>query len=228
MAESLLNTATPATPGNPDAAQDSTQAAGGQQQGSGQEAKPAADAAGAKDAQATPGASPKPQAEAGKDAPGKDATGEASGGKLELGEKSVLDATALADVQAVAKEMGLSTEQAQKLLDHREQAAVKQREAWTQQTQKWVDEVKADKEVGGQAFDANIALARGVIEKYGTPEFKAALNETGLGNHPELVRFMVKIGRASSEDGKLINGNPAAGANRTLAETMYPDMKPGA
>ncbi len=54
---------------------------------------------------------------------------------------------------------------------------------------------KADKEIGGDKLISNLSAAQRALDQFGTPELKEYLNTTGLGNHPDLVKTFVKIGR---------------------------------
>ncbi|MEC7472463.1 MAG: hypothetical protein VX946_03765 [Pseudomonadota bacterium] len=44
------------------------------------------------------------------------------------------------------------------------------------------------------------------IEKFGSPELRQVLNDSGLGNHPELVKFCHRIGKAISDDSLVLGG----------------------
>jgi len=116
-----------------------------------------------------------------------------------------LDTEALKDFEPVARELNLTNEQAQKLVDAYPKilAGVQQRqtEAWQATTEQWAADVKADKEIGGDKLTANLSVAQRALDQFGTPALKEYLNTTGLGNHPDLVKTFVKIGKALSEDG---------------------------
>ncbi|OVZ82195.1 peptidase [Yersinia kristensenii] len=134
-----------------------------------------------------------------------------------------LDAEALATFEPVARELGLSQEQAQKLVDIYGKDIVpklqqKQAEAWQQQTEQWGNDVKADKEIGGDKLTANIGMAQKALDQFGTPELRTYLEQTGLGNHPDLVRFCVKIGKSMGEDSMVMAAN---GGQRSAAEVLY-------
>ncbi len=85
----------------------------------------------------------------------------------------------------------------------------------------WVAKAKADPELGGDKFDANLAVAKKAMDRFATPEFKAYLNETGLGNHPEMLRMLFKTGQAISED-KFVPSNQGNAKARDAAKTLYP------
>ena len=82
--------------------------------------------------------------------------------------------------------------------------------------------MKVDKEIGGEKFTENLALARKALESFGTPELQDVLNMTGLGNHPEVIRAFYKAGKAISED-RFIPGTPK-GAEMDMAKRMFPTM----
>ena len=59
---------------------------------------------------------------------------------------------------------------------------------------------------------------------FATPALKAALNETGFGNHPELVRLFVKIGKSLSEDSFTTKGAGEQHAKTDTAKTLFPTL----
>ncbi|WP_334369466.1 peptidase [Enterobacter hormaechei] len=138
------------------------------------------------------------------------------------GEGVELDSEALKDFEPVARDLNLTNEQAQKLVDAYPKilAGVQQRqaEAWQKQTEGWAETVKADKEIGGDKLTANLSAAQRALDQFGTPELKEYLNATGLGNHPDLVKTFVKIGKAMSEDG-MVTGRESG--QRSAAEVLY-------
>ncbi|HCB1653157.1 TPA: peptidase [Citrobacter farmeri] len=135
-----------------------------------------------------------------------------------------LDTEALRDFEPVARDLNLTNEQAQKLVDVYPKilAGVQQRqvEAWQQTTEQWAADVKADKEIGGDKLPSNLSAAQRALDQFGTPELKTYLNDTGLGNHPDLVKAFVKIGKAMSEDKVLSGGHDSGGSD--LVSAFYP------
>lgn len=123
---------------------------------------------------------------------------------LKLPEGSKLDASHVEKIATFAKERGLSQEDAQAMLDRDSQLRADFETQGVAQldeaAQKWAEDSKSDKEIGGEEFQKNAELAKRVIERFATPEFKAQINKTGFGNHPELVRIFVRIGKAMSDD----------------------------
>lgn len=124
----------------------------------------------------------------------------------------------LVEFTEVLKDKTLTEPQrAQRIVDiavKREQARA---EAFQSTVNGWAEQVKADKELG---TPESLAAAAKVIDTFGTPELKAVLNSTGLGNHPEVVRLAVKIGKAISED-KIVGTAGNSNAPRNVADILY-------
>ena len=132
------------------------------------------------------------------------------------------DPEALEAFSGVARELNLTQDGAQKILETMGTVMSERRDSTVQG---WADATKADKALGGDKLDASLATAKTALDRFGSPELRALLNETGLGNHPEVVRAFVKVGEQISEDGFVgAGGSPAE--NKTLAQRMYPNMNP--
>lgn len=129
-----------------------------------------------------------------------------------------LDANALAVFEPIAKELGLSQEQAQKLVDIYPQIQQQQAEAWSKQVSDWGEQVKADKEIGGDKFNTSVGAAQRALDQFGNTELREYLNASGLGNHPALVRFCAKVGKAMAEDTFVV---PNQGGQRSAADILY-------
>lgn len=134
-----------------------------------------------------------------------------------------LDVAALEQFEPIARELNLTNEQAQKMVDlygTKIMPMVQQQqvEAWQKTTEQWAADVKADKEIGGDKLTGNLSAAQRALAQFGTPELKEYLEGTGLGNHPELVKAFVKIGKAMSEDGMVDGSNQG---QRSAAEVLY-------
>lgn len=115
-----------------------------------------------------------------------------------------LDAAAVEDLKALAKDANLSQAGAQKVADLGMKLAAKwgqdQADRVAEMQAGWVEAAKADKEIGGDALSENLSVAKKALDTYGSPELAALLNESRLGDHPEVIRFMRKVGLTLSED----------------------------
>lgn len=150
---------------------------------------------------------------------------------FDLPEGVKLDESTMDEFKGVAKELGLSQEQAQKLVGLGAKMQTGNAEAYTKALQETVDktadswkaEAKADKEFGGDQFDKNLGVAKTALDTFGTPELKKLLAESRLGNHPEVLRFMFRAGKAISQDG--FNPGRAASAAKGAADVLYGSTK---
>lgn len=126
------------------------------------------------------------------------------------------------EFKSVAKELGLKQDQAQKLVDFYAKQYQAQTEAYQRQVQEWAEQAKKDPVIGGADFDKNIGVAVKALDKFGTPELRQVLDNTGLGNHPEVIKFFYNVGKAISED-SFVEGSGKSAA-KSIAEILYPNM----
>lgn len=165
---------------------------GNQQQADGKQAQAAADA--------------RPTAESAKAG---EADGNAKGATNGAPEKyefkspegSSLDADVLGEFSNVARELNLSQEAAQSVLDRMAPKMAQRQMAQIEAVHaQWTEASRTDKEFGGDKLDASLTVAKRALDSFGTPQLRSLLNESGLGNHPEVIRFMVRAGQSISED----------------------------
>ncbi len=129
-----------------------------------------------------------------------------------------LDEPLAAEFTTIAKELKIAPEGAQKLVSLYAQREAARAEAHVNLVKSWAEEVKADKEIGGDNLSASLTAAKKAID-LGPPELKALLNSTGMGNHPAVVRWAVAVGKALSED-TIRTGGPSA-QPKSIAESLY-------
>lgn len=144
---------------------------------------------------------------------------------------NALDDQVLTELGAWAKDIDLTQEQAQSLIDRvvpkiQERTTAASMAALTAFYEDigglpntWLGQLKADKVIGGDQLDANLAIAAKARD-LGGPDFVKLLDKTGLGNHPAVIRTFLKIGRALSEE-KFVTGGPAAGVQTNAADVLY-------
>ncbi len=143
--------------------------------------------------------------------------------ELKVPEGSLLDAGFVEKTKSFAKEKGLSNDEAQAILERESAAVATHAEGQKVQFEKtvdtWAKNAEADQEIGGQEYKQNVTLAGQFIERFGTPALKKQLNETGLGNHPELIRLCVRAGKAMAND-TLVLPKTSAG-KKPIEERFY-------
>ena len=119
------------------------------------------------------------------------------------------DADLLGAFSEAAKAANLPQDAAQKLLDTMAPTLAARIDAQTKAIQEgWAEASRADKEFGGDKLQENLAYAKKAMDQFspnaadGTKSaFRQLLDNSGLGNNPEFLRFAVRVGKAISEDG---------------------------
>ena len=94
------------------------------------------------------------------------------------------------------------------------------------QVQDWEAASRADPEFGGEKLNENLAIANRALEAYdpqGT--IRAMLAETGYGNHPDLIRFMLAIGRDLAPD-RMVSASGASGLDARAQFPNTPGLNP--
>lgn len=137
----------------------------------------------------------------------------------------IFDDTTIGAFSDVAKELNLPQADAQKILD-KVGPVMAQRQALALENlnKSWLEGATADKEFGGEKLQENLAVAKKAMDRFGTPALRELLNESRLGNNPEVIRFMYRAGKAISED-KFVAGGPARpSGSRDAAKFLYPNQ----
>lgn len=134
--------------------------------------------------------------------------------------------TVLAEVAALAKELNLPQDKAQKVFDAAAKQAKGQTDAQvatiTSLNNEWIAAVKADKEIGGDKLAENLASAKAAMLATSTPQLQVLLDKSGLGNHPEVIRHFLKIAPAFAADKTFPNGK-SPGGEKSAAKVLYPN-----
>lgn len=151
-----------------------------------------------------------------------------------------IDDALLAEADPVLRELGLSNDQANKLMPIVGKVAdaifTRQSEAFATQAADWAKQSKADKELGGKNWHETENLVAKALDTFAGPAtikdkdgkdvpnaFRQLLDETKLGNHPEMIRMFRKIGAALGEGGDLSRSDAGAPVKQDRLETLYPN-----
>lgn len=138
-----------------------------------------------------------------------------------------LDEEVTGEFKTVAKELGLKQDDAQKVIDlgvkMQEKFQAKLSEHIEHTTTEWQKQARGDAEFGGDKLGENLAVAKQALDAFASDDLKTLLNESGLGNHPEIIRTFYRVGKAISED-KLVPGTPGKGKEKSAAEILYPNQ----
>lgn len=146
---------------------------------------------------------------------------------VKLPEGMEVDMAMLEAFSPVFKELGLGSKEVQKLTDTlvpilqtkiddvRKQAIVEYKNIVNEWKQETLKELGAEK-------NAKLALAAKARNKFGDESFHEFINELGVGNHPALVRFLMRVGSTISEDKFPDSTQTKKGDS---LKVMYPTMK---
>lgn len=146
---------------------------------------------------------------------------------FKIAEGMSLNQESLKSFSPLAKELGLTQENAQKVVDMGaklvQDAANQQKSTLEAMKAEWAESTKKDSELGGDKLQANIETAVKARNTFGSEGLNKILDESGLGNHPEVIRFFRNVGKAISEDSLVTDkSNPAKETSE--AELLYPGM----
>lgn len=134
---------------------------------------------------------------------------------------------ALKGLNEVCKSANLNEDQAKAVMAYMQgnytSFVAQQQEAMQAQAKTWIGEFQADKEFGGDKFNASVADAQRALatfDKSGT--VSKMLKETGYGNNPDVLRIFARVGRALGED--KLAGKGGGAEQKPLEDRMYPNM----
>ena len=146
--------------------------------------------------------------------------------EFKVAEGQALDASVMETFEAVARKHDLSQDAAQDIVSEvTAKLAARQVDAINQVRTEWEAASKADKEFGGEKLSENLGMAKAFATKFASPELMKLLDDTGLGNNPEVIRLFVRAGKAISEDsfvqgGRGVSQKPPV----ATASDMFPSM----
>lgn len=137
---------------------------------------------------------------------------------------------ALKGLNEVCKTANLNEEQAKAVMAYMQgnytTAVAAQQEAMQAQAKTWIGDFQADKEFGGDKFNASVADAQRALATFDeSGTVSKMLAETGYGNNPEVLRIFARVGRALGED-KLVGKGGGGAEQKPLEDRMYANWKP--
>lgn len=122
-------------------------------------------------------------------------------------EGHVLDAEVLKAYGEVARELNLTQESAQKVIDKLAPVMQeRQKQALETVSNEWRQAAQNDKEFGGDKWPESVKVINRFLDKFGSPELHALLKESGeaadpLGRlHGEWLRTLYRAGKAFGQD----------------------------
>jgi len=147
-------------------------------------------------------------------------------GDFKIAEQLQVDDETLSLAKDTFKEMGLTQEQAQKLIDLQNSLALKQDATLTKtveaETQKligkWEAAVRADEELGGADLGEKMKIARSAATKLGCEDALMVISEARLSSNPAILRLLYRAGVALSE-GAYVQGSVVG--EKDLVSILY-------
>ena len=194
-----------------------------EQQAPGKDTTAAKDTKPADDVKATSDKDGATAAEAKGDKPGDKLRGAPSAYEIKAPEGLRFEGDVQTALTSVARELDLSNEAAQKVVDSMAPALAKQGMAAAEaMLGNWLTETKADPVIGGAKLDETVRLAQKGLE-LGGPGLRKVLGPlaaggTGLGNQRDVLAFLAEVGRRVSPDPKVVTGAAPANAPPKSAE----------
>lgn len=144
-----------------------------------------------------------------------------------------IDAEALAAVSPIAKELNLSNEglskiagvYAEKVLpsvvervnNELQQNITATRADWATQSQ---EAIKSDPTFEGKGLDDVRKVSAKALDRFGGEKFREYLDETGLGDHPAMLKFAYQAGMQIAEDTTFERGGSAT-TPKSSVEKFY-------
>lgn len=146
----------------------------------------------------------------------------------EAGEITEADISA---VKALSEELKLTNEQARALLSKSGKSItdilrVKQ----DANINNWINEIKADPNLGGSNFKTTQANLARAMKRYGGSGAFEVLRDSGLGAHPAIVKMLNAIGKELGEETKFVNSKSQAPKPKNPLRSIYdnsPDLNFG-
>lgn len=138
--------------------------------------------------------------------------------KLDIEE---VDVELFNEVLPLFKELKISNDGANKLAKFYADKLQQDAENFNTLVNNWKDQAAKDPEIGGDKFEASLSQAKLALDKVGTDALKAALSESGMGNHPELIKAFARMG-AMMKDDTVVKGE-AVQHKAGLLDRLYKD-----
>mgnify|MGYP006127824379 FL=1 len=115
------------------------------------------------------------------------------------------DDTELDGFREFAHDSGFTQEQANNILNLYSNILEEESNASTQQVedQKVQTEIDLQRE-WGKNYDGKLDYAKRAFGQIGTPELSKLMDESGMGNHPEVIRAFSRVGEMLGEDSLVI------------------------
>ena len=145
--------------------------------------------------------------------------------QTKLGEFQNLSKTEQAAVQKFGQEMiDMHMEDVKSIVENANKASW---DWFNNRNKEWLESAKKDPSIGGDNWDTTLSSAQSAISLYGGNkaqqiEVAKMFQETGVENHPALLRFLSNITRTAAKEGSPVAGSSAPTQQKQgIAQALY-------
>jgi|SRR5215472_9482502 len=150
-----------------------------------------------------------------------------------------LDKDVAGEASTLFKEANLTQTQAQKLVDFYVKLTKESHDApfqaWEDTQEKWRGELNSDPDIGGSRLNGTKASIGRLLDSLGDTAlvdgFREAMDYTGAGNNPFVVKFLARIAQRLTEGGPVRGSGPSPDGMRrsgegapSAAQAIYPNL----
>ena len=101
---------------------------------------------------------------------------------------------------------------------------------YNNRNKEWLETAKKDPQIGGEQFDETVKTATQAISLYGGTKAQQAetaklFQQTGVENHPALLRFLSNITKVAAKEGTPVQSRNVSIQKPGIAEAMYGQKK---
>ena len=151
-----------------------------------------------------------------------------------------IDKEVAAEAGAIFKDLNLSQANSQRLVDFYIKRIQEMNNApaefYETKQQEWKDQINSDPEIGGSKWNGTKASIGRLFDSLGdsalTDAFREAMDYTGAGNHPGVVKFLARVAQRLTEGGPVRGSGPSLDGMRrpgegrpSAAQAIYPNLK---
>lgn len=131
-------------------------------------------------------------------------------------EGTAFDPETISEFGDVARDLDLSQDQAQSVLDRMAPVMHQRQQAQLQAiSEQWQTEALADTEIGGDGHDEYMAVANKGFDGLDS-EFQKLLKDSGFGNNKHMIKLLHERGEALSEDDIITGGSGNSGQRKSF------------
>lgn len=141
-----------------------------------------------------------------------------------LGEFQNLSKAEQAAVQKFGQEMiDMHMEDVKSIVESQNKSAW---DWFNNRNKEWLENSKKDVQIGGENWDSTLTSASQAISLYGGTkaqqlETAKLFQETGVENHPALLRFLSNITKVAAKEGSPVSSTSAPAQRQGIAQAMY-------